>query len=66
MVALTPGERLTTAVANLSEVLRLLLFPAVLAADYGPAVIMPAGAGDARFWLGLLVGTGPVALSFLT
>ena len=27
---------------------------------------MPAGVGDARFWLGLLVGTGPVALAFLT
>ena len=66
VVALTPGERLTTAVANLGEVLRLLLFPAVLAADYGPAVIMPAGVGDSRFWLGLLAGTGPVALAFLT
>jgi tetratricopeptide (TPR) repeat protein len=66
VVALGSGERLTTAVANLSEVLRLLLFPAVLAADYGPAVVMPAGAADARFWLGLLVGVGPVALAFLT
>ncbi len=65
VLALAPGERLTTAVANLSAVLRLLLFPAVLAADYGPAVIMPAGVGDARFWLGLLVGTGPVALAFV-
>ena len=66
VVALTPGERLTTAVANLSEVVRLLLFPAELAADYGPAVIMPAGVSDLRFWLGLLLGTGPVALAFLT
>lgn len=66
VMALTPGERLSTAVANIGEVLRLLLFPAVLAADYGPAVIMPAGTGDARFWLGLLLGIGPVALAFLT
>lgn len=66
LVALSPGERFTTAVANLSAVMRLLLFPAVLAADYGPAVTMPVGLSDARFWLGLLVGAGPVAIAFLT
>ena len=47
--------RVTTAVANLAEVARLLVFPGDLSWDYGPAVLEPAGPGDLRFWSGVLV-----------
>jgi protein O-mannosyl-transferase len=59
-----PGwHRVTTAVANWAEYARLHLYPVDLSVDYGPALIMPAGPGDARFWLGLLVGAACLALS---
>lgn len=47
--------RVTTAVANLSEVARLLTTPIDLSWHYGPAVLNPAGPGDPRFWAGVLV-----------
>lgn len=49
---LPPTERVTTAVANLAELLRLLVFPSDLSPDYGPAVLLPAGPADLRFWGG--------------
>lgn len=59
---LSPTERATTAVANLGELLRLLVFPADLAPDYGPEVILPAGAGDVRFWGGVAILLGGLGL----
>ncbi len=52
IVMLPTSLRMTTAVANVTELVRLLLFPADLVADYGPGVILPAGIGALRFWLG--------------
>lgn len=65
IVTLPASLRLSTAVANVTEFVRLLLFPADLAADYGPGVILPAGIGALRFWVGgaLLLAVGMVALS---
>jgi hypothetical protein len=53
MAILPATLRTTTAVANLTEVARLLLFPNDLSWHYGPAVINPAGLGDPRFWGGV-------------
>lgn len=63
IVVLPEWLRVTTAVANLSEVARLLLFPADLSVTYGPAVILPAGPTDLRFLSGvvLLLGSGFLA-----
>ena len=52
IVILPPSLRLSTAVANIAELARLLLFPADLVADYGPGVILPTGVGTLRFWVG--------------
>lgn len=52
IVMLPASLRMTTAVANVTELVRLLLFPADLVADYGPGVILPAGIGALRFWVG--------------
>jgi hypothetical protein len=53
-VAILPATlRTTTAVANLTDVARLLLFPNDLSWNYGPAVLNPAGLGDPRFWGGV-------------
>lgn len=49
------GERLTTAVANLGHLVRLLLVPSDLSPEYGPAVIMPAGLASPSFWVGAAV-----------
>ena len=48
IVALPSSARLTTAIANLAVVGRLLLAPTDLVADYGPGVITPSGPGDRR------------------
>lgn len=49
-----PGlERMTTAIANLVHVARLLLVPWDLVVDYGPAVVTPAGLLSLRFLAGL-------------
>lgn len=53
---LTGGERLLSAVAVWPEYLRLMLFPAHLAADYSPGVLMPVTGFGLRAALGLLVG----------
>ena len=52
IVILPPSLRLSTAVANITELARLLLFPVDLVADYGPGVILPTGVGALRFWVG--------------
>lgn len=59
---LPPGMRQTTAVANLTEAARLLVFPSDMSAYYGPAVLSPAGLGDPRFWSGVVLCLGCVAL----
>lgn len=46
-------ERATTAIANLSHLAGLLLVPWDLVADYGPAVVTPAGILSLRFFAGL-------------
>lgn len=56
-------ERVTTAVANLAELLRLLVFPSDLSPDYGPAVLLPASPSDLRFWGG--AGTILLALTLV-
>jgi len=58
IAVLDPTTRFTTAVANLLHLLRLMVVPVDLIADYGPAVITPTGAASPRFWAGLLVGAG--------
>jgi hypothetical protein len=52
IVMLSPSIRVSTAVANITELARLLVFPADLVADYGPGVILPTGIGALRFWVG--------------
>jgi len=51
---LSTGERVATAVANLTHLGRLLLVPVDLAADYGPDVVVTAGPTSPRFWLGVV------------
>ena len=67
IVTLPASLRLSTAVANVTEFVRLLLFPADLAVDYGPGVILPAGIGALRFWVGggVLLVVGMLAVSSL-
>ena len=59
--------RMSTAVANITELTRLFLFPADLVADYGPGVILPTSIGALRFWVGggLLLAVGALAVSSL-
>jgi hypothetical protein len=63
IVALPAVTRIETAVANFTEVARLLLWPADLVADYGPAVIVPATLTSVRFWAGVAVALGFGALA---
>ena len=67
IVTLPASLRLSTAVANVTEFARLLLFPADLSADYGPGVILPIGIGAIRFWVGggVLLAVGILAVSTL-
>ncbi len=66
IVILPASLRMTTAVANVTELARLLLVPNDLAADYGPDVIVPAAISSMRFWGGLAVAVGLVALGALS
>lgn len=63
MAVLPTSTRVTTAVANLLEVARLLVFPNDLSWHYGPAVILPAGPSDLRFWGGVGLVLGLVVLA---
>ena len=65
IVMLPPSLRMSTAVANLTELVRLFLFPADLVSDYGPGVILPTGIGALRFWVGggVLLAVGALAVS---
>jgi hypothetical protein len=65
IVVLPAATRIETAVANFTEVARLLLWPADLVADYGPAVIVPATLLSVRFWAGVVVALGFGALAVL-
>ena len=67
IVILPPSLRMSTAVANITELVRLFLFPADLVADYGPGVILPTGIGALRFWVGggVLLAVGALAVSSL-
>jgi hypothetical protein len=63
---LPTSARITTAIANWFEYLRLMLFPYDFSVDYGPAVIVTTTASDLRFWLGLGGGVGAAALAAST
>ena len=67
IVLLPPWLRMTTAVANITELARLFLFPADLVVNYGPDVILPTGIGALRFWVGggVLLAAGALAVSSL-
>ena len=64
--ALSGGERVLTALTIWPEYLRLLLFPASLAADYSPALILPATSVSADVVLGAAILVGLVALTWST
>ncbi len=55
--------RVVTAVANWWQFVRLMVFPADLSIDYGPALVMPATVADPRFWIGLAMGAGALVLA---
>ena len=64
-IAVVPTTlRITTGIANLAEVARLLLFPLDLSPEYGPAVITPAGLTDPRFWSGAATLAVAAGLAF--
>ena len=67
ILILPPWLRMSTAVANITDVARLLLFPADLVVNYGLDVILPAGIGALRFWVGaaVLLVAGALAVSSL-
>jgi tetratricopeptide (TPR) repeat protein len=65
IVILPAATRVATAIANFGELVRLLLVPADLAADYGPNVIVPAAVSSVRFWIGLCLAVGALALGTL-
>ena len=67
ILILPPWLRMSTAVANITDVAGLLLFPADLIVNYGPDVILPAGIGALRFWVGtsVLLVAGALAVSSL-
>jgi tetratricopeptide (TPR) repeat protein len=52
---LDPGQRVLTALTLWPEYLRLLVFPAVLSADYAPGVLDIARSPTAAVWVGALV-----------
>ena len=66
IIILSASARMSTAVANVTELARLLLVPNDLVADYGPDVIVPATVSSLRFWGGLAVALGLVALAALS
>ncbi len=55
---LTTGQRLLTAASLWPQYARLMVFPLDLAADYGPAVFLPATTLDLGAFLGLLILVG--------
>lgn len=63
IAVLPPDLRLSTAVANLTHVGRLLLIPWDLSSDYGPAVVLPAGWAELRTWAGVAVVVGAALLA---
>lgn len=63
ILPLPTGTRVATAVANWTEYVRLMVYPADLVVDYGPAVIQVSTVGDLPFWTGLAVGAGVVFLA---
>ncbi len=63
---LPTATRITTGIANWAEYLRLLVYPSDLAVDYGPGIIVAATAADLRFWAGLGIGIGAIALVLFT
>ncbi|MEQ9397904.1 MAG: hypothetical protein RJQ04_01925 [Longimicrobiales bacterium] len=63
ILTLDPATRISTAVANWSEYARLMVAPADLVIDYGPAVVMPAAPGSPRFFAGSAVGLGVLVLA---
>ena len=65
IIMLPASLRMTTAVANVTELARLLLVPNDLAAEYGPNVIVPAALSSVRFWAGAAVAVGLIALGVL-
>ncbi|HSJ16336.1 MAG TPA: tetratricopeptide repeat protein, partial [Longimicrobiales bacterium] len=65
IAALPAPLRVATAIANWSTYARLLFAPWELSADYGPAVTLPAGLLSLRFWAGLLILAGSLALAWL-
>jgi protein O-mannosyl-transferase len=58
---LSTTERWAAAVGTWPEYLRLLLFPARLSAEWGPDLLPVSGWGDARAWLGLVLGMAVLA-----
>jgi len=63
IAVLSPSERITTAVANLTHLVRLLIWPADLAADYGPDVVTVTGPGSVAFWVGASLAVLAVVLA---
>jgi hypothetical protein len=63
---LDTGTRITTAIANWGEYLRLLVYPSDLVVEYAPAVIVATTAADPRFWVGIAVGIGALAVTCWT
>lgn len=61
---LTDGERVLTALTVWPQYLRLLFFPASLAADYGPAVIETVTGVDLAVLAGALVLFGLLAIAW--
>jgi protein O-mannosyl-transferase len=53
ITTLSPLERTTTAIANVTHTMRLLLVPWDLSVDYGPAVVTTTGLLSLRFAAGL-------------
>ncbi|MDA0328331.1 MAG: tetratricopeptide repeat protein [Gemmatimonadetes bacterium] len=62
IAVLPTGVRVTTAIANFSEVARLLVVPWDLSPEYGPGTIVPVHVGQGRFWVGFGVLAGSVTL----
>jgi hypothetical protein len=61
-MVLDTSERILTALSVFPEYVRLLLFPADLSVEYGPAVLMPARSVTLEVVLGAIVGVGCLAL----
>jgi protein O-mannosyl-transferase len=63
ITTLPASARVMTAVANWAQYARLHFFPMDLSVDYGPALVLPVGAGSPRFWLGALVGAASITVA---